>query len=120
MKKGFSLIEILVVLVIIVVLSSVLTGVYLGSKGGSKIDDGKAHSPMQRAKDTVCLENIHSVRISIAAAHASDTEEKFPGSLSELRELGSQLRACPVGKEPYEYDPTSGQVKCVHPGHANY
>ena len=120
MKKAFSLVEMLVVLVVIIVLSSVLTGVYLGTKSGSKSDNGKAHSPMQRAKDTVCLENIHSVRISIAAAHASDAEEKFPASLGELRELGTELRACPVGKEPYEYDATTGQVKCIHPGHANY
>ena len=118
-KQGFSLIEILVVMVILVILGSILTGVYLGS-GNSKKGDGKAHTPMQRAKDTVCLENLHSVRISITAAHTSDAEEKFPASLNELRELPAELKSCAEGKEPYQYDPATGQVSCVHPGHEKY
>ena len=27
---------------------------------------------------------------------------------------------CPVGEEPYDYDPTTGQIHCVHPGHERY
>ena len=115
---GFSLIEILVVMVIIVVLSSITYSVFLGhSKNGPA---GKAHSPMERAKDAVCMQNIRSVRQCIEAAHTTDSDSKFPGALTEMRELSSELRSCPEGKEPYQYDPQTGQVRCVHPGHENY
>jgi len=118
-RSGFSLIEILVVMAIIVVLSSITYGVYLG--GHSKnAPPGKAHSPMERAKDVVCMENLRSVRQCVEASRSGDSDGKFPGALTEMRELTAELRACPEGKEPYQYDPATGQVKCVHPGHENY
>ena len=117
-SNGFSLIEMLVVLVVLVIIASIVTGVYLG--GAGKKGEAKAHTPMQRAKDAVCINNIHSVRVSISAAHTSDTEEKFPASLNEMRELPAELKSCPEGKEPYVYDPNTGQVNCVHPGHEKY
>ena len=118
-RSGFTLIEILVVMVIIIILSSVMYGVYLG-KGGKGAPPGKAHSPMERAKDVVCMENIRSVRQSIVASHVTDTEEKYPASLLELKELPSEFRSCPEGKEPYQYSPSNGEVHCVHPGHEKY
>jgi len=118
-QHAFSLIEILVVVAIIVVLSSITYGVYIG--GHSKnAPPGKAHSPMERAKDVVCMSNLRSVRQCIEAEHASDSDAKFPGALTEIRALTPDLRACPEGKEPYQYDAATGRVHCVHPGHENY
>jgi prepilin-type N-terminal cleavage/methylation domain-containing protein len=117
-RSGFSLIEILVVLAIIVVLSSITYSVYLGHSKGAP--PGKAHSPMERAKDVVCMENLRSVRQCIEASRTGETDGKFPGALTEMRELSSELRECPEGKEPYQYDPMTGKVHCVHPGHENY
>jgi len=117
-RPGFSLIEILVVMAIIVVISSITYSVYLGHSKNAPA--GKAHSPMERAKDVVCMENLRSVRQCIEASHAGDSDSKYPGALTEMRELSSELRACPVGKEPYRYDPTTGKVQCVHPGHEAY
>lgn len=117
-NSGFSLIEILVVMAIIVTLSAIATGVYLGNGKGAP--PGKAHSPMGRARDTVCIENIRSVRQSIAAYQTTETEEHFPTALTDMRELSADFRSCPVGREPYNYDPATGQVHCVHPGHENY
>lgn len=117
-RRGFSLIEILVVLAIIVVLSAITYNVYLGHSKGAP--PGKAHSPIERAHDTECIENLHSVRLSIEAYHTGDTDAKFPDSLSQLKELPPELRVCPEGKEPYRYDPLTGEVHCVHPGHEKY
>jgi len=27
---------------------------------------------------------------------------------------------CPVGGEPYQYDPSSGRIWCIHPGHEKF
>ncbi len=116
--RAFSLIEILVVLVIIVVLSSITYSVMVGHSTGAPA--GKAHTPMERAKDVVCIEDLRSVRQSIEASHSSDADGKYPAALTDLRELSSELRICPEGKEPYQYDPTTGTVQCVHPGHEKY
>lgn len=116
--RAFSLIEILVVLAIIVVLSSITYSVYLGHSKGAPA--GKAHAPIERARDAVCMENLRSVRQCLEASRSTDTDGKYPDKLSDIRELTPDLRACPEGKEPYQYDPTTGTVHCVHPGHENY
>ncbi|HLJ55304.1 MAG TPA: prepilin-type N-terminal cleavage/methylation domain-containing protein [Chthonomonadaceae bacterium] len=117
-RRAFSLIEILVVMAIIVILSGITYGIYIGGRS-KNAPPGKAHSPMERAKDVVCMEDLRSVRQSIEASRTTDSDNKFPASLDELR-LPAELRACPEGKEPYRYDPATGEVHCVHPGHENY
>jgi prepilin-type N-terminal cleavage/methylation domain-containing protein len=117
-RRAFSLVEILVVVVIMAIIAAVVMPNYLG--GGKTKDGKKAPTPMSRAHDTECKSNIGQVRLSIQAYGASDGEERKPASLSELRELPASFHKCPVGNEPYQYDATSGQVKCVHPGHESY
>ncbi len=113
--RGFSLVEILLVCVVLAALGAGLSVLYLGhSKPGEK-----ATTPIDRAKSTVCQSNLISVRQSIAAFQAGDTEGKFPQSLEELK-LPAEILSCDVGKEPYTYDLTTGIVHCVHPGHENY
>ena len=117
-RTGFSLIEVLVVMAIIVVLSTVTYGVYFGHSKNAPA--GKAHSPIERAKDVVCMENLRSVRQCIEAERSTDTDSALPQALTEMRGLTADLRACPEGKEPYQYDPSTGKVQCVHPGHEKY
>ena len=116
-RTGFSLIELLVVMALMVVLSAGMYKVYLG-KGTGK--PGEAKTPITATYDSVCLQNLRSVRQCVEAAHTGDTDTKFPAALTEIKELSSDLRACPVGKEPYTYDPQTGEVHCVHPGHDKY
>jgi len=44
----------------------------------------------------------------------------LPKTLAEVRGLGNDMKQCPIGKEPYEYDPATGKVHCPHPGHEKY
>lgn len=115
---GFALIEILVVVAIIAILSAITYSVYVGHSKSAP--PGKAHTPTERAKDVVCMQDLRSVRQSIEAFRASDVDAKYPQSLTEMKELPAEVRECPEGKEPYTYDPSSGAVHCTHPGHENY
>lgn len=114
--KGFALIELLVVMALIAILAGGLYSFY-GGKGGSK--KGEAKTPMSVAHDSECLQNMGSVRQCIKAEEATD-DEKHPASLAEIKSIPLALRSCPVGKEPYAYDPATGSVHCVHPGHESY
>jgi prepilin-type N-terminal cleavage/methylation domain-containing protein len=116
---GFSLVEILVVVAVIVVLSAITMSVYMGH-GGVGAPPGKAHSPVERAKDTVCSSNLRQVRAAISMEQMNEENNKFPASLKELKGLPKDFLLCPEGKEPFQYNPETGEVHCVHPGHEKY
>jgi prepilin-type N-terminal cleavage/methylation domain-containing protein len=69
MKKGFTLLELLVVLTILLILSSF--GMYL------------YHRSLAYAKDTVCQTNLRALQQSII--FYSSENEALPGTLGELR-----------------------------------
>ena len=115
-RRGFSLIEILAVVVVIAILSAVMYSTYLGKSGKS---GERSHGPIAESKTAVCMEDLHQVRLAIDMARQSDADGKNPASLDELK-LPHELLVCPDGKEPYQYDPTTGVVHCVHPGHENF
>lgn len=115
-RNGFALIELLVVIALIAVLSAGLYTFYAGRSNGKP---GSKKTPLDVTYDSVCLQNLVSVRQCIKAEEATD-EEKHPAALTAIKSLTPDLRACPVGKEPYVYDPQTGEVHCVHPGHEKY
>ena len=94
------------------------TGVYLGS-GGKNKDGSVRKTPISAARGTVCTSNLQQVRAAIQTLQIGDEQERFPQSLTELK-LPSEFYACPDGKEPYPYDPNTGRVSCVHPGHEKF
>lgn len=121
--SGNSLIGLLVA-VFIVVLASVFFvtgGKFLGGESQERAD-GKGKTligkSLYAAKDDVCISNLNQVRQGINIA-TDPVENTFPQTIEETR-LGTQFYSCPVGKEPYEYDPTTGTVKCPHKGHEKY
>ena len=46
-------------------------------------------------------------------------EDTKPASLAAAKITGDLAR-CPIGHEPYVYDPATGTIHCVHPGHEKY
>ena len=70
------------------------------------------------AKDTVCRSNLGQVRASLQIAETNN-EEKYPENIEDTK-LPKEFYSCPLGKEKYVYDPTTGKVYCPHPGHEKY
>ncbi len=114
----FTLIGLLLVIVII----GILMAMYGGFPGGGKGSSGSGGAvtvlggAKGRAEDVVCQNNIQQLRTAISIYQGNN--QAFPPSLESLN-AGITL-SCPVGGEPYEYDPSTGQVHCVHPGHERF
>jgi hypothetical protein len=115
-RGGWSLIELLLAVVILVALAAWLLPRYLGSGKNSPVGS-TVQAPIQRAHGVECGNNLRQVRYAITMAQQS--EERFPASLNDLR-VGPTMLACPVSKQPYVYDPNSGQVRCSYPAHRSY
>ncbi len=123
-RRGQTLVASMIVLVIIMILAVVmLKGSGTFGKPGEKSarPDGKGHTIIgltkYAAKDDVCRSNLGQVRESIQIN--STTEDTPPASLKDLK-LPAEFSSCPVGHEPYVYDPQTGQVHCPHLGHEKY
>jgi hypothetical protein len=113
----FTLIGLLLAIVIIAILLAmyVLPG---GSGGAGGVGDSKnvITGSTSRARDAVCRNNLAQLRAAIGIR--AGTGAGNPPSLEGLS-AGVEL-SCPAGGEPYHYDPATGEVHCVHPGHENF
>jgi hypothetical protein len=124
-RNGFTLISTLLTVVIICVLMVFMMQGYNGTMGigaPSTRKDGKGTTvyggAILSAKDQVCKSNLTQVREALQAAKLSGDEGNPPDIKSAG--IGDSFYNCPVGGEPYKYDPATGQVHCVHPGHETY
>jgi type II secretory pathway pseudopilin PulG len=116
-ERGFfTLIGLLIVIVIIVILFSM----YAGGPVGGPTPEGGATTVLggakQRAEDVLCQNNLSQLRTAISIYRS--TAGTNPPSLRDL-DAGVSL-TCPVGGEPYQYDPRSGRVGCPHTGHERF
>jgi hypothetical protein len=122
-RAGTSLISVIASVAIIAVLAVVLlmgSGALRGEPASNRADGlGKTipGAAKAAAQDTECRSNLGQVRQAIQLRLTLD--EDPPQSLEETR-LGSNFYRCPLGKEPYEYNPQTAQVKCPHPGHEKF
>lgn len=124
-RRGNTLAGMLVVMVIIMILACVfMFGGNMFSKDGPKSPrkDGKGVTVPglveAKARDTVCTNNLSQIR-QMVMVYQTSNDDHFPESLQELK-VPSEMMYDPIGKEPYQYDPSTGQVHCVHPGHEKY
>ncbi|MEZ0325865.1 MAG: type II secretion system protein [Fimbriimonas sp.] len=120
--RGQTLVATLIVITIIAVLSVALwKGSGMFGAGGSSRKDGKGETiigqTMYRARDEVCRSNLNQVRSSIQIN--TTVEDEHPATIQDLK-LPAEFSVCPIGKEPYVYDPATGKVTCPHPGHEKY
>jgi hypothetical protein len=121
---GQTLVASLIVIVIILILAVVL---FKGSSafGGKPIPQRKDKlgttvlgQVRYDAKDEVCRSNLSQVREAIQVVET--TNDDHPPETIQETKLGADFYSCPIGHEPYQYDPNTGQVHCVHPGHESY
>ncbi|MEQ1823899.1 MAG: hypothetical protein ABL949_15435 [Fimbriimonadaceae bacterium] len=119
-RRGQTLAATLICLVIMGML--VMVFMYGSTGGKSSRKDGKGTTlpglAMYKARDEACKSNLSQTRSSLEIARANAGDEP-PTSLSDTR-LAPEFLRCPIGKEPYTYDPATGEVKCAHPGHDKY
>jgi acyl-coenzyme A synthetase/AMP-(fatty) acid ligase len=120
-RGNFSLIGTLVAIALTIGLVVVFVfggfGKKADNKRADKVGETIVGQSMARAKDGKCIENLRQVRMAIEMAKTSD--DVPPAGLNELK-MPAEMLVDPIGKEPYEYDPATGTVKCVHPGHEKY
>lgn len=119
LRRGQTMIAMLIVIAII----AILAVVFLKGGGGlnqrkDKIGNTIVGQMKADAKDDVCRSNLQQVRASIQI-NTDPVENTFPARLEDTK-LGNDFYSCPLGHEPYVYDPKTGQVHCVHPGHEKY
>lgn len=123
-RRGFfSLIELLVVLVIIMLATYLWLGGgsgpsgvpgYVSRQGGPTTTPGMA---LDAAVAVQCVENLRSIRQAVQAQQVE--ERPYPQTLADLGLPMASLR-CPNTGQEYQYDPATGRVKCLTPGHGNY
>ena len=117
-RRGFSLVEILVVLVIILVLLAIIAPRLFGT--AKRPVTQRPQSVLQEARSTECINNLSQLRQAQRLAAVQDDEQR-PQSLREIgRGFPESMFSCPVGKQPHSYDPASGRIACTYPGHERY
>lgn len=124
-QSGNTLVATLVVMAIIAILAVVMmkgSGAF-GAQGSPRADGRGTTVPglvKAKAEDTVCQSNLGQLRMSLQIAKMNN-DDQWPASLNDTK-LGTQFYTCPMGKgaEPYQYNPATGEVHCIHPGHEKY
>jgi prepilin-type N-terminal cleavage/methylation domain-containing protein len=112
--RGFSLIEILVVVAIILILSAI----YLPRlTGGRDPLSGKRHaSPTQKAHQVATVSYVGQIQQAISM-YKMDNEDRLPQNLQELKRYGvtEEMLMDGASGQPLLYNPQTGEVTSPMP-----
>jgi len=75
---------------------------------------------LDKSTDLECATYLSQVRQAISMYGSGTDEHERPASLADLGPSMQAVTKCPVGGEPYVYDPRTGEVHCPHPGHEKF
>ena len=109
-RRGYMLVEILIVIAIIAL---IVVG-YYGLTGESEVEDEPTSTPgqaIQRGQLVECAANLRNLRGEIEMFNIE--HGRYPERFNPSGAVGT----CPVSGRPYVYDPQSGTIRCVTPGH---
>jgi len=105
-KKGFTLVELMVVIIILGILVAIAIPIY--------------NNVTKSAKENACAANIRTIQ-SAVQMYQADHDGTLPSSLSDLvpdsgTKYIDELPKCPVSdyKVDYDYNSTTGIVSCDH------
>ncbi|MBQ0106130.1 MAG: hypothetical protein KBT47_08885, partial [Armatimonadetes bacterium] len=122
-NRGFSFIGILVVAVLII--GGVLFFGYNWFNKAGKPETMTDYSnstkntvygqSMDAAKAVECQSNLGQIRSSINMS--AQGEGQFPATLQDIH-FPQEMYSCPMSKQAYLYDPTTGRVQC--PSHPEF
>lgn len=125
-KRGSATLVALLIVVVIGMLIYLYMGGYIGHKSSAVPSETSQSSSYKAAidqgKEASCQNNLRQIRYAITMYQNS--EGKNPADIMEIyNNYGLKspgLQKCPAGGEPYMYDPATGIVRCVHPGHTGF
>lgn len=123
LQKGMSMIGMLAALVIVLLATVFYISGGLGlMEAPEERPDGKGETligrSMYAAKDSNCRTQLQQLRMSVEV-NTDHVSNLLPARIEDLN-MGASYYLCPVGEEKYDYDPTTGVVKCPHKGHEDY
>lgn len=123
-QRGMALVGMLIAVVIIGVVFAFLYGKRAKTPaptrpGGPQTTIGQS---LEKGTEVACMNNLKQIRTAISMAKMSDPDDKPPADLQALKSEGitSDMLACPVTHQPYQYNPATGQVWCTTPGHEKF
>jgi hypothetical protein len=128
LSRGLSLVGLLVSVAVVLVLFAVVYGT-LGQRrpqplpsrpGGPETRLGQS---LEKGQEVACRNNLRQIRDALQMEADASEDGSRPASLGALAQkyaLPGEMLACPVSRQPYQYDPASGTVRCATPGHGSF
>jgi hypothetical protein len=124
-QRGLALVGLLIAVALIAVAVVVIYGRKPSTPpptrpGGPTTTLGQS---MEKGTEVACMNNLRQIRDAISMERLNDPNNAAPPpNLQALQKDGISptMLACPVTHQPYRYDPATGRVACVTPGHEKF